>query len=172
MLTRKMSYHRHTGNLLGGSLIALIIITSPIIFYSYKYGLFPNKKIWETPYFTMTSHYYESVSTFFWVFLSKLVSLYLLLIWFFTCRYWWYWSILIPIIMYSYQILALFNDEFQLKDEPFDLIYIIPFILFIASLLLFIRKKISKFIGQFNLKEQIENDIEEVLRETEKETFN
>ncbi|MEQ3500639.1 hypothetical protein ABMY20_12850 [Tenacibaculum sp. SSH1-16] len=151
-----------------GSFIALIIALSPLLFYSYKLGVFPNGKVWKTPFFTLTSQYYESLSTFSWVLLGKLTPLYLLCIWFFTCRYWWYWAIIIPIGMYIFQIVSLFNDEFNLKDEPVELIYIFPYMLIVGVGLYFIRKKILKYIEMFNLKEQIESEVKKVELELER----
>lgn len=156
-LTQKRLNH-----LLTGSIIAAFILLSPILFYSYKYGVFPEGKTWETSFFTLTSNYYESVSTFFWVFFGKFVPLYLMCIWFFTCRYWWYWSILLPIGMYIFQIISLFSEEFRLKDEPIDLMYIIPAIILTGVLLLYLRFRIIKYIDMFNLKERIDNQIKEI----------
>ncbi len=160
MSTQKMSSH-----LLMGSLLALFIALSPIIFYSYRFGVFPEGKVLETSLFTLTSQYYENLNTFFWVLFGKFVPLYLLCIWFFTCRYWWFWSILIPIGMYFFQIISLFNDEFKLKDEPIDLIYIFPYMILVGLLLLFVRNKILSFLELFNLKERIENQIKDIESE-------
>lgn len=151
-----------------GSFIAFIIALSPLLFYSYKSGLFPTGKVLETPFFTLTSQYYENLTTFVWVFLGKFVPLYLFCIWFFTCRYWWYWSILVPIGMYIFQIVSLFNDEFKLKDEPIELIYIIPYMVIVGLVLYLVRKKIQKYIKMFNLKEQIESEVKRVELELER----
>lgn len=145
-----------------GSVIAFFIVLSPIIFYSYKYGVFPEGKVWETPFFVLTSYYYESISTFFWVFFGKFIPFYLLCIWFFTCRYWWHWALLVPISMYILQMISLFNNEFKLKDEPIDLIYIVPYMLIVSLLLVYLRVRIMKYIDMFNLKERIDNQIKEL----------
>lgn len=155
--TQKMSSH-----LLMGSILAVIIIVSPLMFYSYKFEVFPTTKVWETPFFTLKSLYYENVSTFAWVFLGKFIPLYLLLIWFFTCRYWWYWSILVPIGMYVFQIASLFNDEFKLKDEPMELSYIFPYMIVVGILLYFIRKKLTAYIYMFNIDERIAEKIKKI----------
>ncbi|CAA0192574.1 conserved membrane hypothetical protein [Tenacibaculum maritimum] len=152
-------------HLLMGSVIAFVIAISPLIFYSYKFGVFPKEKTLETPFFTLTSYYYEDVSAFAWVFFGKFIPLYLLCIWFFTCRYWWYWSILIPIGMYFFQLTSLFSEEFKLKDEPIELVLIFPYMLIIGVGLYFVRKRIMTYIELFNLKEQIENEIYKVEKE-------
>lgn len=151
-----------------GNFLAFIIAVSPLLFYSYKSGVFPTGKVLETPYFVLTSHYYENFTTFIWVFFGKFIPFYLLCIWFFTCRYWWYWAILTPIGMYLFQIVSLFNDEFKLKDEPIELIYIFPFILTVGIGLYFIRRKILVYIEMFNLKEQIESEVKKAELELEK----
>lgn len=145
-----------------GSLIAIVIFIAPFLFYSYRYGGFPEGNVWETSIFTFTSVYYESVSTFIWVFYGKFIPLYLLIIWFFTCQYWWRYSILAPIGMYSFQLISLFNDELKFKDEPLELIYIFPTTLAIAIILILIRKRLKKYIHLLKLNEQIENELEKI----------
>lgn len=150
--------------LLADSIIAVIIATTPIIFYSYE--CFPDVKIWETSFFTYTSIYYQSVSTFVWVFMQKFIFLYLMIIWFFTSKNWWNKSILVPIGMLLYQITILVNDEIHFKD-----VFLIDkfFILTITAVFLFflikIRNKLLFYINAIDLKDQIEIEISKIESE-------
>ena len=64
--------------------------------------------------------------------------------------------------MYAFQIVSLFNDEFRLKDEPIDLLYIFPFMLVVAVALILMRKRMKFYIDAFNLKEKVEQKLSEL----------
>lgn len=145
------------------SIIAVLIIITPIIFYSYQ--CFPSVKTWETSLFTYTSKYYENVSTFMWVFLQKFVFLYLMIIWYFTCRYWWNKAILVPIGMLLYQTINLLNDEIKFKDEALDFFIVIPLSLGVCLFLIILRNKISSKIAALDLMDTIDREIEKVEKE-------
>ena len=85
-----------------GTLIALVILLTPVLFYSYQ-G-FPSSKTWESFLGTYDSKYYENIQVFMWVLYGKLIPFLLLVIWFFTCKHWWYHVILVPMAMYIFQI--------------------------------------------------------------------
>jgi len=106
-----------------GSIIATIIAITPYLFYLYE--SVPDTKVWNTFLFTYKSYGFEDVSTVMWLLTGKAIPLLLLFIWFFTCRHWWYHVILVPISMYLYQIISLFNDDVKFVDE-FQLLYLIP----------------------------------------------
>jgi len=129
------------------------------------YGGFPDGKIWETSLFTFESKYYESVSTFIWVFQGKFVPIYLLTLWFLTCRHWWHYVILVPLGMYVFQMISLFNDEMKFKDE-IEIYYMIPIMLMVAIVLLFIRRKISPYIELMSFNEKLNETIEEIEKES------
>jgi len=136
--------------------LALAILLSPLLFYAYQ--LIPNVKIWETDMFVFNSHYFENVQVFFWTFLSKLTPLLLLMIWFTTCKHWWYHSIIVPISMMIFQIIGLFNDDIFHKDEV-EKPYITIIIIAIAFLLYLIRGILTSQIILIDIREQIKEEI-------------
>jgi len=125
-------------NLILGSIIATLIAITPYIFYSYE--SVPDERIWNTFFGTYRSGYYESAAIAFWTMMGKLVPLYLLFIWFFTCRHWWYHVLLIPIAMYSYQFFAIINDDGNFFDE-YQIMYLIPIMAIIIPSIYLIRAK-------------------------------
>lgn len=139
------------------SIIALLIILSIGLFYTYE--LFPDVKVWETRFFTIDSQYYNSVNTFMWVFMQKFTFLFLILIWFFTCKHWWKPAILFPVGMLLYQITILLNDEFFQKDTLYDKIFLIPFAITICVVLFLLGKKLNYYTKVIDLKEEVENEI-------------
>ncbi len=121
-----------------GSIIATLIAITPYIFYLYE--SVPDEKIWNTFLFRFESHYYESANIAFWIFSMKAVPLYLTLIWFFTCKHWWYHVLIIPISMFAFQLIAAINDETGVLDE-FHLMYLIPMMAIIIPSIYLIRAK-------------------------------
>lgn len=136
-----------------GTLIALCIVLSPIL--SYIYQGFPNVKTWESFLFgTIHSNYYESIQILVWVVFSKVLPFILLLIWFFTCKHWWYHSILVPIAMYVFQIYSTINDDLLFADSD-EFYIIIPLIAIVAAITYTIRTKIFDRLYGVNLDQEL-----------------
>tara|TARA_Y100000815_G_C13342992_1_gene500803 strand:+ start:3228 stop:3701 length:474 start_codon:yes stop_codon:yes gene_type:complete len=153
------------------SILVICIVATPFIFYLYT--LFPDVKRWETRFFVYESNYFESVYAFAWTFLQKFCFLWLMLIWFFTNKYWWNKALLVPIGMIFYQIIILVNDDIRLKDnQVLDKFFLIPLVVGICIALLLIRNKLSIYIQAFDLKEEIENKIKEVEKEVKNDNRN
>ncbi len=156
----KLSTDHRSKFLLTGSLIAIAIAFSPYLFYIYE--IFPKGNVWENSFFTYESLYYENVLTAAWTYLGKLTPLFLLLIWFFTCKHWWYHVILVPIGMYTYQIMSTFYQDVYNVQDPMDtnqLIYLAPFFIIILSIVYLIRIKIFDRIYGIDLSELEETDV-------------
>jgi len=132
-----------------GTILVILIIISPYLFTLYE--SFPNIKIWETPFGTYRSHYYESVSTLAWTLTGKLVPLYLLTIWFFTCKHWWYHAILVPIAMYIVQIMETIDGDRYV--DTLNIYIMAPIVLIAAVFLYTIRTKIFDKIHGIDLSE-------------------
>ena len=151
---RQLSKCGRSKFLLTGSIIAICIAFSPYLFYLYE--IFPNGPVWETSFFTYESKYYEDVLTAAWTYLGKITPLFLLFIWFFTCKHWWYHVILVPITMYSYQLLMAVYEDMYLRTDYLDtnqLIYLAPFFIIILSIVYLIRIKIFDRIYGIDLSE-------------------
>ncbi|MGM1054289.1 MAG: hypothetical protein ACQEWG_00225 [Bacteroidota bacterium] len=146
--------------LLTGSIIAFLIAFSPYIFYLYE--IFPDGPVWENYFFTYESKYYENVTTAMWTYLGKFTPLFLLLIWFLTCKHWWYHAILIPTIMYGFQLFSAFYQDVYLNVIAIDtdgLLYLAPFFILILFVIYFVRIKIFDRVYGIDLSELNETDI-------------
>lgn len=137
-LTKPSNRYR-TGrkSLVIGGLIVLLISISPLLFYSYR--SFPDNNVWETSFFVWETSFPDWVA-FAWYFTGKFIPLYLLLLWFFTCRHWWHWIILVPIAMYSFQIWGVINESNQLDE--LELVYLFPLMMFLVPLVYLVRAKL------------------------------
>lgn len=134
----KQSTRVSSKSLLTGSILAIIIAISPYIFYLYE--SLPDAKTWETSLFTIESNYQENMRLFGWLFMQKAVPLIFLIFWFFTSRDWWYHVILIPIAMYSFQMISVIRQE--LDPDETEIYYVIPIMMIIVPIVYLIRLKL------------------------------
>ena len=79
--------------------------------------------------------------------MGKFIPLLLLMIWFITCKHWWYHVILIPIGMFAFQLFNVINDDATFVDEV-EIWWLFPIMLVIVPLVYLIKAKLSnKLIG-------------------------
>jgi len=123
-----------------GSILATIIAGSPFLFYLYNYV--PSNPVWETYFFTYNSGFYENAQTAMWMLTGKLITLLFLIIWFFSCRHWWYHALLVPIAMYIYQIVIAIHQDTTLSLDDFDLLYLLPIMAMVIPSIYLIRAKV------------------------------
>lgn len=139
-----------------GVLIGVSIALSPYYFTIYE--SVPDIQVWSTSFFTYSSDYYESVYVLAWTLTNKVVPLFLIFIWFFTCRHWWYHSILVPIAMYCYQIIIILNDDLKFADSN-QFLYLLPVMAIIIPSIYLIRARM------FNKLNDVDKSFEELEEE-------
>ncbi|XLS27503.1 hypothetical protein ACJD0Z_09875 [Flavobacteriaceae bacterium M23B6Z8] len=116
--------------------------------------------------FTYESNYYENVNVAMWTYMQKVVPFLLLLIWFFTNKHWWYHILLVPIIMYAFQLFGTISSETLILDEV-ELFYLFPIMMVIIPFVYWIRLRLfDKLVYGIDLKE-IERELDE-YKEKEK----
>ncbi len=69
--------------------------------------------------------------------------------------------------MYTFQIIVLVSSDYF--DELIDFKFLIPSIILVCIALYFVRHKMKFYIKIFDLKDEIENEIEKVKKEIEDE---
>ena len=84
---------------------------------------------------------FRNVSTHVWFVLGKGIPLYLLVIWFFTCKHWWYHILLIPICMYAFQIFETYYTSSAIVDTE-NILWILPVCMVVIPFVYFIRVKL------------------------------
>lgn len=139
-----------------GTLLATIIVSTPLL-YSLHEGV-PDVKVWNTFLFSYDSGYWGDAQYAMWVYTSKAIPLILLIIWFFTCRHWWYHAILVPIVMYAFQSVNSWNSEAGYIDEG-TFVVLLPILVVIVPSIYLIRAKMFNRI----------NDADKTLEELEEE---
>ncbi|MET1259278.1 hypothetical protein ABV409_08050 [Flagellimonas sp. DF-77] len=127
-------------------------------------------------WFDVSSNGFADVSTHVWFFLNKFIPLYLLFMWFLTCKHWWYHIILIPILMYAFQLFELYYTPAS-ADSSVDsenILWLLPVCMVIIPFVYFIRVKLyDKHVHGIDLKAmdtelQILKEKEELRKEREK----
>lgn len=134
-------------SLINGSIIATVIAATPFLFYLYE--SVPDTQVWDTFLFSYDSMSWESAQWAMWIFTGKAIPLILLLIWFFTNKHWWFHVLLVPIIMYIYQIAGIFNENTKYLDES-QFVFFIPVMAIIIPSIYLIRARIFNRINEAN----------------------
>ncbi len=134
------------------SLGLVLIVLAPFIFKLHEY--LP-KNAEETISFlgmTFDRNGFEDLSTYAWFLLNKIIPLYLLIIWFFTCKHWWYHIILIPLCMYAFQIFeVVFYWDEQLVDTE-NVMWLLPICMIVIPFVYFVRVKLyDKYVHGIDL---------------------
>ncbi len=132
-------------NLVLGSVIATLIAITPYLFDLYE--SVPDVKVWNTFLFNYDSQYYGSARVLAWTLSNKTIPLILIFIWFFTCRHWWYHTLLVPIAMYIYQIIIILNDDLNYVDNN-QILYLIPVMAIVIPTIYLIRARIFNKINE------------------------
>jgi len=128
-----------------GSVIGTFLALSPYLFYLYE--SVPATEAWNTFLFTYNSKAWGNANLSMWILTGKIIPLLFLIIWFFTCRHWWYHSLLVPISMYIYQIISMFNEDNKFIDE-FQLMYLVPVMAMIIPSIYLIRAKMLNKLNE------------------------
>lgn len=135
-------------SLIQGGIIVFIIACTPFIYYSYE--SFPtDSQVWETPFFTFSTEY-PSVYQYAWILTGKVIPVILLLIWFFSCKHWWHWIILLPLSMYTFQLFNIINQNFNVDE--IEIVYLIPIMMVLVPFVYLIRAKLFSEMRNDNLK--------------------
>lgn len=144
-------------SLLLGSLMIILIISTPYLLYFYQ-NIPEDIKNYDTIFGTIKGGYFESVRMFIYYFVSKFVPLLLLFVWFITNKNWWVHALIIPISVYLFQLISVINDSEFYMDEV-EFIYTVPFLVVILVILYFIRSKIAIYIQAVDLKKEMDENM-------------
>ncbi|MEM9361554.1 MAG: hypothetical protein AAGA43_02915 [Bacteroidota bacterium] len=151
--------------------LSFLIAITPLLHYFWKY--LPEEEELILLGITFTKNGFVDVSHAFYYYLLKITPLILLVIWFVTCKHWWYHAILIPIAMYSFQLFSVISYESGNIDEN-EILYVIAVTMVITPIVYFIRVKlVDKHVhgidlDAMNTELQILKEKEELRKEREK----
>ncbi len=150
--------------LLIGGVIALVLAITPFLFYLYQYAP-DNSPTWDTKLFTINSKGFSSAQSYVHALFTKITLVTITGLWFISSRDWWRWSILIPFIMFLFQLIGIVNYAHKYIDE-FDFWYSLPIVIPTVLTLIWIGYEINKTIGDIDLREELEEELEQYETDT------
>ncbi len=123
------------------SIGVFLIIISPFVFKLHQYLPSNPEATVSVIGFVFDSNGFADLNTYAWFLLSKIVPFYLLIIWFFTCKHWWYHIILIPATMYAFQVFEVLYSDDNIIDTR-NIIWLLPVCMVVIPTVYFIRIKL------------------------------
>jgi len=145
-------------NFFTGVVISIILITTPFLFYLYKFAPSDSQE-WNTIFGTLKSNGFNSMQTYMHALFTKVTFVTLTIIWFLTARNWWKHAILVPLTMFLFQLSGVINFQLQFIDE-YDFWYSLPFISPIIIFLIYLSFRISKHTEQYT---DLDNDAKDEI---------
>lgn len=133
------------------SAMVFFVVMAPFVFKIHEYLPRNPNETFEFLGFSLGQNQFADVSTYVWFLLGKFIPLYLLVIWFFTCKHWWYHAILIPITMYAFQIFEVIYSEDKYVDSE-NILWLLPICMVIIPFVYFVRVKLyDKYVHGIDL---------------------
>jgi hypothetical protein len=145
------------------TLMVFFIAISPFIFKVHEYLPSDPEATISLFGLEIDKNGFQDISIYIWFLLGKIVPLYLLVIWFFTCKHWWYHIILIPILMYAFQIFegVISEDDYIDTDNIF---WLLPFCMIVIPFVYLIRMKLyDRYVHGIDL-EAMEAELHELKK--------
>lgn len=133
------------------TLAILLVISSPFIFKIHEFLPTDPDATFSFLGLEITKNGFLDISTYAWFLLGKFIPLYLLTIWFLTCKHWWYHILLIPICMYAFQIFeVMYSDDLYVDTE--NVLWLLPVCMVVIPFVYFIRLKLfDKYVHGIDL---------------------
>ncbi|MGB5378002.1 hypothetical protein, partial [Muriicola sp.] len=129
----------------------IFIVLSPFIFKIHQYLPSDPDKTIDFLGMTFDSNGFKNLRAYSWFLLSKLIPLYLLIIWFFTCKHWWYHILLIPLCMYAFQLFEVIYSEDSTIDTE-NVLWLLPICMVVIPFVYFVRLKLyDKYVHGIDL---------------------
>ncbi len=145
------------------SFLVILIVLSPFFFKLHEYFSSDPEATINILGLVIDRNGFADLSVYAWFMLGKIVPLYLFVIWFLTCKHWWYHAILIPVMMYAFQIFEVIST-IDLYVDTENLLWLLPVCMVVVPFVYFIRIKLyDKYVHGIDL-EAMEAELE-VLKE-------
>lgn len=148
------------------SFVVFLIAISPFLYKLYEYLPINSDGSVSFLWFQIGSNGFEDASFYIWFLTSKIVPLYLLVIWFLTSRDWWYHIIIIPIAMFAFQLFeVIFDSDNNIDTE--NILWLLPLCMVVIPFVYFIRLKLyDKHVHGIDL-EAMDTELQELKERPE-----
>jgi len=149
--------------LIAESAIFFVLISLPFLLYAHEF--IPDGMLtFQYGILKIDSFGFIDVSTFVWYAAIKLAIFVGLTLWFFTCKYWWKYSILVPFSLLCYQLLEIFRPGATKVDE-YEVWYALPVLVPLLFFMIWASAKVKYFSATYDLHEAIEKEVRLLIRE-------
>ena len=133
------------------SVVLIFLVLSPFIFKLHEYVSTDPEATLDLYFFEIDKNGFPNINIYIWFLLGKIVPLYLIFIWFLTCKHWWYHIILIPLCMYAFQIFEAIYDTDKFIDTE-NILWLLPVCMIVIPFVYFIRLKLyDKYVHGIDL---------------------
>ncbi|NNE03492.1 MAG: hypothetical protein HKN52_10025 [Eudoraea sp.] len=133
------------------SVALFLMIATPFIFKLHVYLPTDPEATLSIFGYTIDSNGFNNINTYVWFLFSKIIPLYLLIIWFFTCKHWWYHIILIPLCMYAFQLFEVMYSEDDYIDTD-NILWLLPVCMVVIPFVYLVRVKLyDKYVHGIDL---------------------
>ncbi|WP_339611271.1 hypothetical protein [uncultured Planktosalinus sp.] len=147
--------------LIKGGVISIILISTPFLFYMYKYAP-ADQTSWDTFLGTFEAGAFSNVQNYMHALFTKITFVILTGLWFLTSNKWWRYAILVPFTMFLFQLSGVISYKVMYMDE-YDFWDALPFILPIIFFLAFISHRLSKRKPSSTLDEEADEEIKKMF---------
>ncbi|WP_299433603.1 hypothetical protein [uncultured Maribacter sp.] len=149
------------------SFCVFFIAISPFLYKVYDYLPTDPSAVISILGIKISNNGFSDVSTYFWFVISKIIPLYLLILWFMTAKNWWYHIIIIPIAMYAFQLFEVLFDSDDVIDTE-NIWWVIPICMVVIPIVYFIRIKLyDRYVHGIDI-EAMEKELH-ILKKKQKE---
>ncbi len=152
MMVKESNRNRVKKKIVFESIMVFFIAITPFLFKIYDY--LPDTNPDATVSFlgiTIGSNGFNNVSAYVWFLTGKIIPLYLLIFWFLTSKEWWYHILLIPILMYAFQLFELIFSEDDVIDTE-NIWWLLPVCMIVIPIVYIIRIKLyDKYVHGIDL---------------------
>ncbi len=127
------------------------IIIAPFLFMLHGYLSRDPEATLEIFGFIIDRNGFPNIRTYIWFLLGKIIPFYLLAIWFFTSKQWWYHIILIPMLMYAFQTFeVLFSEDNTVDTE--NIWWLLPVCMVVIPFVYLIRIRLyDRYVNGIDL---------------------
>ena len=133
----------HRNNFIRDIVLVAILISLPFLFFVYNFAP-ENEQIWKTNFFTIDAGSFKEVDYYLWYYCHILLILFILILWFVSCKHWWRIMIFIPIVVELKELIdLLIGKKSQMLNGIINPIYL--FIIPLIILILVLSKKLKYY---------------------------
>jgi hypothetical protein len=157
----KQFRNRYRKNFMRDLITISLIILSPFLFFLYNIAP-KDERVWKTKWLVLDALEFEDINYMLWCYSELFLTTTILCLWFITCKSWYRYAILVPILIEIYKVDGLisqaplfFGLDIILQGIPFYVVFIL--ILFLFS------KKVGYYNSSKNISSELNKEVTELL---------